>query len=382
MGTYTVTVARRTTGLVGNGDRGDVTRDVWACFRTLLRRVQERIVAGAALVVAATMTVAACAPQVQPPGPGPLSSPALTPDSVVTRDGVQLPLRAWLPDGSVEAVVLGLHGFNDYSNAFAIPAPHFTREGIAVYAYDQRGFGGTPHRGRWPGVDRLVSDAAEVVQLLAERHPGVPIHVLGLSMGGAISMVLLAERPDVPVAGGVLVAPAVWGRAYMPFYQRSMLWTMARVAPGLELTGRGLDIRPSDNVAMLRQLSADPMVIKSTRVDAMWGLVNLMDRAQAAAPLLDRKVLFLYGLKDDIVPKAPTLATLRRMPTGQNPARRVAVYDDGYHMLLRDLQGERVVRDVVSWIRDPAAPLPSGADSGALERLDTATSSMASTPSP
>src|SRR5262249_47536372 len=48
--------------------------------------------------------------------------------------------------GEVRAVILALHGFNDYSHAFAMPGPLWAEQGIATYAYDQRGFGGTPMR--------------------------------------------------------------------------------------------------------------------------------------------------------------------------------------------------------------------------------------------
>ncbi len=67
------------------------------------------------------------------------------------------------------------------------------------------------------------------------------------------------------------------------------LWIGARLMPGLTLTGRGLGIKPSDNIAMLRALSRDPLVIKETRVDTIYGLVNLMDAALAAAPRLARQ---------------------------------------------------------------------------------------------
>ena len=71
----------------------------------------------------------------------------------------RLPLRRWLPEGKPRAVVLALHGFNDYSNAFADAGPVFAAHGIALYAYDQRGFGAAPAPGRWPGSRRLVDDA-------------------------------------------------------------------------------------------------------------------------------------------------------------------------------------------------------------------------------
>ncbi|HEX3417540.1 MAG TPA: alpha/beta hydrolase, partial [Stellaceae bacterium] len=91
------------------------------------------------------------------PEPNPM--PRFAGTSFVTGDGQVLPLRKWLPDGAVKAVILALHGFNDYSNAFDGPADAWAKRGIATYAYDQRGFGAAPERGFWPGRAALAADA-------------------------------------------------------------------------------------------------------------------------------------------------------------------------------------------------------------------------------
>ena len=80
--------------------------------------------------------------------------------ALYAADGQVLPLRKWLPDGAVKAVILALHGFNDYSNAFEGPGEVWAHRGIATYAYDQRGFGGAPGRGLWPGRAALAARLA------------------------------------------------------------------------------------------------------------------------------------------------------------------------------------------------------------------------------
>ena len=82
-----------------------------------------------------------CAANFQPMGTA-IVQPALTDHSLIAADGFELPLRSWLPtDGKPRAVVVALHGFNDYSNAFDGAGRRFADQGIATYAYDQRGFG-------------------------------------------------------------------------------------------------------------------------------------------------------------------------------------------------------------------------------------------------
>jgi len=306
-----------------------------------------------------------CAPRLQEIGP-PVVEASLNGAELLTADGAALPLRAWLPDSPPRAVILGVHGFNDYGNAFAIPAESWTAADVAVYAYDQRGFGATEDRGLWPGVDALVDDLATAAKLVGARHTAVPLYVVGVSMGGAVAMTALARDRVPDVTGTVLVGPAVWGRETMPIGHRALLWVASHTLPWHQVSGRGLDITPSDNIEMLRALGADPLVIKETRIDAIHGLVNLMDTALEAAPALRSPLLVLYGARDEIIPKEPTAAMLCELVA----PRRVAVYENGYHMLLRDLQAEVVHGDVAAWIDDPARPLPSAAENTTSDLLN------------
>jgi acylglycerol lipase len=319
-----------------------------------------------------------CAPLAVPAGSR-QAEPKVADEAITTFDGTRLPLHAWLPatdgagdgatngadDENVRAIILALHGFNDYGNFFASAGAFLAERGIASYAYDQRGFGMTANRGIWPGTHALTADVKAAVQALRRRHPDVPLYILGESMGGAVATVTLTGRNAPDVDGVILSAPAVWGRSTMPWYQTAALWLTAHTVPGMTLTGQGLKIIPSANIEMLRALSRDPLVIKKTRIDAVFGLVNLMDEALAAAPKLDRRALILYGERDELVPKEPVRQFLAGLPAAANGSRRVAIYENGYHMLLRDLQARTVWTDIAAWITDREQPLPSGSDARA-----------------
>lgn len=318
------------------------------------------------IVLLITFLLAACAPRLAPMGPATVE-PRLLADSIVMADGAGLPLKTWLPQGEPKAVIVGLHGFNDYSNAFAMPAETWMQDGIATYAYDQRGFGGAPERGMWPGTETLVADLDMATRLIAKRHPGVPVFVVGESMGGAVILAAVAEKRLRNVAGVILSAPAVRGRETINVFGRVGLWLSAHTVPWL--AGRpppNLGFLPSDNIEMLRALGRDPLIIKETRVDAFYGLINLMDDALEASARFDRETLILLGKHDNLIPSEPTGLMLSRMPPANGRDRRVALYRDGYHMLFRDLQAPVVHRDVAHWILtrqgDPMAALPSGAD--------------------
>ncbi len=320
------------------------------------------------------LLLAACA-QLAPPGPGPteprLELAATDAGRFVTLDGLELPLRRWAPNPrDPEAAILALHGFNDHAGGFADPAAAWAALGIAVYAYDQRGFGAAPHRGLWPGVQAMTADLRDAAALLRRRHPGVPLYLLGESMGGAVLLAAAGQPEPLAADGLILSAPAVWARDTQPWYQRAALWFGRSFFPWATPSGRGLDIRASDNVAALIALGRDPLVIKETRIDAIAGLVDLMDAALAAAPRVEMPLLLLYGANDELVPKAPTLRLWRDLPGG--PGQRLAYYQEGWHLLFRDLQAAVPTSDVAAWVFRPGAPLPSRADRRAGKRLAAA----------
>lgn len=327
----------------------------------------------AALAVISLALLAGCAaPRIAPAGDRPGQAEA-TSRYFITSDGLPLPHKSWRPEGEPAAVLLMLHGFNDYSGAFRETGPKLAAAGVLAHAYDQRGFGGAPNRGLWPGGDALRQDATDFARTLKARHPDLPLFILGLSMGGAVAMTALAETPDL-AAGAVLIAPALRGRQSLPAWQRWSLDVATATIPWYPATGQGLNIRPTDNIAALRRMSRDPYVLKETRIDALHGLVELMTEAEAAAAHQTTPLLILYGLKDDLVPKGPTLDALTTLPetARDRPPHRLAVYDNGRHMLLRDLAADTAIADIVAWIADQRAPLPSGADADAKARLSAA----------
>jgi acylglycerol lipase len=281
--------------------------------------------------------------------------PRLASKQAVMDDGYRLPIRHWGDRRKARALVLALHGFNDYSNAFAALGPYLAAHGIATYAYDQCGFGATAQRGEWAGSQRMIEDLHAMFSLLRERHPRLPIYLLGESMGAAVVMATIEPR----AAGIILVAPAVWSRDTMGPLQRFALWAASEGIPWLKVTGRGLNIWPSDNRKMLRAFSSDPLVIKKTRIDTLWGVTNLMDRAAAAASGLRPPALILYGVHDQIIPKRAFCSMLTSLPEDR-PGLRVVLYRRGWHMLTRDLQGERVLADIAAWLKGPNSELPSG----------------------
>lgn len=298
--------------------------------------------------------------------PRPATDPTAptTVEYYATADGLHLPMRRWPTEQAPQAVVVALHGFNDYSQSFDEVARHFAAAGVQTVAYDQRGFGASPERDRWAGTDLLVADFLGVLTQVRRNHPELPLYVLGESMGGAVAAIALQRAGSLPIAGLILVTPAVWSRSTMPWYQRFAIWIGDLTSPGLTLSSAAFDIAPSDNPEVQRRHHRDPLIIKATRLDKLSGLSDLMDQAAPAIPGIRQRTLLLYGLRDVMMPRRPMISLFEnwpeRWPDRATPNFRFAVYPDGHHTLLRDLQRRVVWDDLLGWIRQPDASLPSG----------------------
>lgn len=292
--------------------------------------------------------VAACSPRVEPAGP-PVRDAALAGNAFVMSDGAELPYRVWKGTGEKpKAVILAVHGFNDYSHAFEQPASHWKTQDIWTYAYDQRGFGEAPNRGLWPGGETMRRDLHEISKLIRAKHPDVPMVVLGESMGAAVTLTAMTRGPEPAGDRFVLSAPAVWGRQDLPWYLEGPAWFFAHTVPWLEVQPR-TNRQPSDNIEMLRAYARDPLVIKRVRLDTAWGLLNLMTEAQQAAPALRRPALILFGKNEELIEDSAIKRFTGNLPKERSRLWNLVEYDTGYHMLMRDLNAERVWKDIAAF---------------------------------
>ena len=135
----------------------------------------------------------------------------------------------------------------------------------------------------------------------------------------------------------------------MPIWQRIGLEFLSHTIPLFHVSGHGLRRTPTDNLVVRKNLSADPLVIKFTRIDALHGLVNLMDAALKATPNLPSNTIVLIGGKENIMPDKAMSGFLELLH--RNNSVEISRYPSGYHMLLRDLNARVVLNDLALWIK-------------------------------
>lgn len=271
-----------------------------------------------------------------------------------------------------------MHGFSDHVGRYYGFFPHLARSGIAVYAFDQRGWGQSvarpADRGHSGPTAQVLSDIAAFIteRALPAEPASAPLFVMGHSMGGG-EVLALASTPEYEdgvvarVRGWVLEAPFIdFPPAARPGALKVFAGRLAgRVLPRMKLAN---PIPPED-------LTRDPAVVQSLRDDELChdtgtleGLAGLLDRtAELAAGRyrLSPRVRSLWlghGDSDKATCFDASRAWFERQ--GQIPDREFRTYEGWFHQLHADTGREEFYADVERWILARCGDGPAGGAAG------------------
>jgi alpha-beta hydrolase superfamily lysophospholipase len=266
-------------------------------------------------------------------------------DHVATRDGTSLLVRHWpVAAGEPWAAMLLVHGLAEHSGRYEHVGAQLAEAGLDAHAYDQRGFGasGGPRASveRW---SQLHDDLEERIAAIRSAAPGRPLVLYGHSLGGLVALGYVLDgrsRPDLLV----LSAPAIG--ASVPLWQRVLVGSLRRVAPGLLLSNRlDTDVLSSDPEVRAKYVS-DPLNQHRSTVRFAHAAFAEQRRVAASLDRLALPTLVVHGADDRLVP-TPTSAVLDGRP---GVTRRV--YPETRHELHNEPVARQEIADIVGWIRD------------------------------
>ena len=266
-------------------------------------------------------------------------------EQVTARDGTSLLLRHWrAATGEPWASVVLVHGLAEHCGRYERGGEQLARAGLDVHGFDLRGFGGSG--GPRASIDRwsqLHDDLEERLVAVRAMDPARPLVLLGHSMGGLIALGYVLDgraRPDLLV----LSAPAIG--ANIPLWQRALISTLRRVAPGMALSNR-LDPDDLSCVASVGERYVDdPLNQHRSTVRFAHAAFGEQRRVAASLDRLAIPTFVVHGADDQIVPTVAS-APLEDLP---NVTRKV--YPGLRHELHNEVAGPQVIEDELAWIRD------------------------------
>ena len=227
-------------------------------------------------------------------------------------------------------MLLLVHGLGEHSGRYEHVGGFLARHGMVVYALDHQGHGRSEGRRGWVAeFAHLLDDLEAFHALVVAAHPGLPLVLLGHSMGGLIVTAYLLERkrlrPDLVVLSGPAIVPL------------------------LDPNDRSIDpTRLSKDPRVWEEYLGDPLILRE-RVDPELfvrladGLGLLPGRARE----IDQPLLLLHGGDDKLCS-----AEGAQMYVEQSASRdlTVKIYPGGRHEMFNESEREQVLSDLWAWL--------------------------------
>ncbi|XP_058534873.1 monoglyceride lipase isoform X1 [Ochotona princeps] len=322
------------------------------------------------------------------------SSPRRTPQNVpyrdlphlVNADGQYLFCKYWKPTGTPKALVFVSHGAGEHCGRYEELAQMLVGLHLLVFAHDHVGHGQSEgERMVVSDFHVFVRDVLQHVDLLQKEHPGLPVFLLGHSMGGAIAILTAAERPG-HFAGMVLISPLVLASPesattfkdypeivkgvvektsrLIMVWTPLLLWVLA--AKVLNLVLPNLSLGPIDSSVLSRNktevdlYNTDPLICRAgLKVCFGIQLLNAVSRVERALPKLTLPFLLLQGSADRL---CDSKGAYLLMESAKSQDKTLKIYEGAYHVLHKELPEvtNSVFHEINAWISQRTAAAGAG----------------------
>ncbi|MCW5732833.1 MAG: lysophospholipase [Enhydrobacter sp.] len=266
-------------------------------------------------------------------------------EMIANEAGLKIFVRSLRPAAAPKAILVICHGVNSHSGQYGWAIERFAEHGLVVYALDLRG------RGRSEGerfyidsVDEYVADLAMTIRLAKQRHPGLPLYLLGHSAGGVVSCTYALDN-QVELAG--LICESFAFQVYAPDVALALIKGVSHLLPHTPI----LHLKNEDfsrDPAVVAALNADPLTPNETQpTSTVAALVRADERLEREFPRITLPLLIMHGTADNAT-----------RPSGSQPFfdtagasdKSLKLYEGHFHDLLADVGKEQVLADMWAWI--------------------------------
>lgn len=254
--------------------------------------------------------------------------------------------RSWLP-AAPERVLLLVHGYGEHSGRYEGFASWFAARGSAVQGFDLVGHGRSEgQRGHVARFEDFLDDLDALLAQVRSEQRGLPLYLVGHSMGGLIAAAFAAERAP-RIEGLVLSGPALEPVGAPGAFAGAVLGALRRVAPR---AGAQRPLEPqalASDPAVGRAYREDPLVHQFITLSLASELLAAAERTRGAGARIELPTLLLHGADDTLCRPAGSLELARGI--GSERAR-VEIYPGLRHEVFNEAERERVYRDLQGWI--------------------------------
>jgi alpha-beta hydrolase superfamily lysophospholipase len=249
-------------------------------------------------------------------------------------DGENLALHDWpvAANTPLRGLVMLVHGLGEHTGRYSTLAEHLNAWGFAVRGYDHYGHGESAGpRGALSSDTRLLDDLADMIESTRSRlPPGLPLVLLGHSMGGLVAARLVSLHLR-PVDGLVLSSPAL--DAGLGTVQKLLVSTLPHIAPNLRV-GNGLDANYlSHDAQVVAQYRADPLCHDRISARLARFIADAGPATVARAPDWTVPTLLMWAGADRLVHPAGSRSFAQSAPPAVVQSH---CFEEAYHELFNE----------------------------------------------
>jgi alpha-beta hydrolase superfamily lysophospholipase len=249
----------------------------------------------------------------------------------------RITVRTWTNDDARYLVLLA-HGLGEHTGRYEHVAARLVADGAEVVSPDHWGHGlseGEP--GLVDDIERVVADLATVADEAQARRPGLPLVVIGHSLGGIIATRFVQTQPG-RAAALVLSGPVVGGNDLM-----LSLLDLDEI-PEIPIDPAALSRDPAVGEAY----AGDPLIYHGgLHRETIQSVKDAVARIADAGSLGDLPTLWIHGELD---PLAPVAETTRAFETLGGSALEQKIYPGAMHEIFNETNRDEVLDDVTAFL--------------------------------
>jgi acylglycerol lipase len=276
-----------------------------------------------------------------------------------------LPLISWVaPDP--KGLILCIHGLGLHNGSFAPFGRQMRQRGWNVYALDVRGFGSwTQSRGlEKMDFDQCIEDVNMIVTALHELNPGLPIFLLGESMGGAIALHVAAKYPQL-LTGVISSVPAGDRQGETGMELRVAFNFLFDRDRNLDI-GDDLSNRVTEKEALRKRWESDPRARLSISSAELVSFNFFMKKNDKIAAQVKTPTLITQGARDALVKPAGTIDLYNKLGAVD---KDLLVIGQAEHLIFEAGQfSELLLNGVTAWLDSHIKPPSASPSKAAMEQ--------------
>ncbi|MFF5254094.1 alpha/beta hydrolase [Streptomyces leeuwenhoekii] len=258
-------------------------------------------------------------------------------EHVLTGTRGRITAREW-PRPDPRYVALLVHGYGEHIGRYEEVAGVLTGHGAAVFGPDHIGHGRSAgERVRIEDFEDVVTDVDAVADLARAAHPGLPVVLIGHSMGGLIAA-RYAQRHRERLAALVLSGPVI-GDWELP---RRLL--ALEEIPDTPINPAALSRDPAVGAAY----AADPLVWHGPmKRPTLLAFVRTLAAVAEGGDVGRLPLLWLHGDDDRLVPLPGSRPGVERISGGDLTER---IYPGARHEVFQETNRAEVFADLIRFL--------------------------------